>query len=414
MAEDTASTTPAAPASRRPLIIGAGIVIVVLVAGFFVWRHLSPRESTDDAQIAGHVAPVAARVGGAVKAVHVGDNQVVKAGDVLVEIDPRDSQIALAKAQADLAAAEAAARAAHTDVPIASTTTSSQLSSANASTGNAEANVQATSREVDAARAKVGSAHARLSEAQANAKKVSQDLERLRPLVAKDEISKQQFDAAVAADEAAKATVTSAQSAVTEAEANVAVAEARQRQSEGQLDQAKAQARAAATAPQQVALTAARADTADAQVQQARAAVDAASLNLERATIRAATDGVVSRKSVEAGQVIQPGQALMLLTSLSDVWVVANFKETQLGHMQVGQEAEVEVDAFGGKTFIGKIESIAAATGSTFSLLPPDNATGNFVKVVQRIPVKIALDPASNQGHELRPGMSVTAKVFLK
>jgi membrane fusion protein (multidrug efflux system) len=248
----------------------------------------------------------------------------------------------------------------------------------------------------------------------ANATRATQDLERLRPLAAKEEISKQQFDAATTAAQAAQAAVDSAVAAVHEAEANLDVAEAHRSQAAGALTQARAQAQAASTAPQQIALTQARAAGADAQVQQAQAALDQARVNLERTTIVAPTDGVVSRRSVELGQVIQAGQPLMAITSLSDVWVVANFKETQLARMRVGQHAEIEVDGYGGRSFSGHVDSIAAATGATFSLLPPDNATGNFVKVVQRIPVKILLDGAHDASAPLRPGMSVDATVYLK
>jgi membrane fusion protein (multidrug efflux system) len=411
MSEGT--STPSS-AGRRTLFIVIGAGLVVAITAFFLWRHFSPRESTDDAQVTGHVSPVAARVGGAITAIHINDNQLVKEGDVLVEIDPHDYELAVSKAKADLAAAEAAAKAARTGVPITSTTSSSQVTMAEASTRNAEAAVQAAAKEADASRAKVASAQARLMEASAHAKRASQDLERLRPLVAKDEIAKQQFDAAVAADEAARAAVASAQAAVTEAQANVAVSDARKVQAEGALNQAKAEARSAATAPEQVALTAARADSADAQVLQARTALDQAQLNLDRTKVRAPATGVVSRKTIEQGQIIQPGQPLFLLTSLADVWVTANFKETQLDRMKPGQPVDIEVDAYGGRSFSGHIESLAAATGATFSLLPPDNATGNFVKVVQRVPVKIALDAHPAGDDVLRPGLSVTATVYLK
>ena len=397
---------------KRPWILG-GVGIVIIVAAFFVWRRLNPRASTDDAQVAGHVSPIAARVGGTVQTVTVNDNQQVKTGDVLVEIDPHDYQIALAKAEADLAAAEAAASAAQTTVPVTSTTTSSQLDVARTGTSNAEAALEAAEKDVEASRAKLASAKSRLNEVTANATKAAQDLARLKPLVEKDEVSKQQFDAASAADQAARASVESAQSGINEAQANVQVSEAKRAQAEGMVSEAKARATEAATGPQQVAMTQAKAKAADAQVLQMRAAVDQAKLNLERATVRAATNGVVSRKSVEIGQIVQPGQPLMALTALNDVWVVANFKETQLDGMHVGQRADVSVDAYG-RSYTGHVDSISAATGATFSLLPADNASGNFVKVVQRVPVKILIDSGQNAGDVLRPGMSVNATVYLK
>lgn len=397
---------------RLPWILG-GVTIVLIVGAFFAWRELNPRESTDDAQVSGHVSPIAARVGGTVETVKVNDNQQVKTGDVLVEIDPHDYQIALAKAEADLAAAEAAASAAQTSVPMTSTTTSSQLDVARTGTSNAEAALQAAEKEVEASRAKLASAKARVNEVTANATKAAQDLARLRPLVEKDEVSKQQFDAATSADQAARAAVESAQSAIGEAQANLEVSEAKRQQAAGAVNEAKAQATAAATGPQQVAMTQARAKGADAEVLQRRAALDQARLNLERATVRAATSGIVSRKSVEIGQIVQPGQPLMALTALNDVWVVANFKETQLDGMRIGQRADVSVDAYG-RHYRGHVDSISAATGATFSLLPPDNASGNFVKVVQRVPVKIVIDSGQNAGDVLRPGMSVNATVYLK
>jgi membrane fusion protein, multidrug efflux system len=392
----------------------AAVAIALAAGAFVLWRYLSPRESTDDAQVSGHVSPLAARIGGTVKSVHVADNQIVKAGDVLIELDPRDYQIALDRARADLAAAEAAARGAKAAVPITATTTASELSAAQAGASNAEAGLRVLDRETDASEAKLAAATAKLDEVTANATRAAQDVDRFRPLAAKDEISKQQMDAAVAGDQAGRAAVSSAQAAVREAQANIETLKARRTVAQGTQQQAQAQARSAGTAPQQVSLTQAKAQGAEAQVLQARAAVDQAALNLERTTVRAPVGGIVSRKTVEVGQVIQPGQALLALTSTADVWVTANFKETQLQQMRTGQRVEVDVDAYGGHAFRGHIDSIAAATGATFSLLPPENASGNFVKVVQRVPVKIVLDDAGAAAGQLRPGMSANATVYLK
>ncbi|HEX5213810.1 MAG TPA: HlyD family secretion protein [Vicinamibacterales bacterium] len=394
--------------------IALSVVIVLALGGYTAWSRLTPREGTDDAQVSGHVNPVATRVGGTVVAIKVTDNQAVKAGDVLVELDPRDYQLAVARAEADLAVAEAAARAAKTDVPITSTSARSGQQVADAAAGNADAGLRAADREVEAAQAKVTSARARLTETQARATRAAQDLSRLAPLAAKDEIPRQQFDAATADKHAADAAVASADAAVREAEANLSVAEARRAQATGVVAQAQSQARAAATAPQQIALSEARASGATANVLLARAALDQARLNLERATVRAPADGLISRKSVELGQVVQPGQPLMAVTSLEDVWITANFKETQLSRIAAGQRAEIEVDAYGGRTYSGRVDSIAPATGATFSLLPPDNATGNFVKVVQRVPVKIVLDNPHDAAAVLRPGMSVNATVYFR
>ena len=398
---------------HRRRVVPIGLAVVLAAAGYFAWRTLSPSEDTDDAQVSGHVSPVAARVAGTVATIAVKDNQSIKAGDVLVELDRRDYELAVAKAEADLAAAEAAARAAKNDVPITSTSAYSGQHVAAAATENADAGLRAAEREVEAARAKIASAEARHAEAVARATRAAQDHARLAPLAAKDEIPRQQFDAATADKQAAEAAVASAEAGVREARANLEVAEARRAQAAGNVTQARSQAQAAATAPQQVALIQARASGAEAQVMLAKAALDQARLNLERTVVRAPADGLVSRRSVELGQVVQAGQPLMSVTSLGDVWVTANFKETQLGSMTAGQRAEIEVDAYGGRRYTGHVESIAGATGATFSLLPPDNATGNFVKVVQRVPVKIVLDDAHDASAVLRPGMSVTATVYL-
>jgi membrane fusion protein (multidrug efflux system) len=398
----------------RRIWIAAAALVLVVAAGYVVWRMLAPREGTDDAQVSGHVSPVATRVGGTVTAIKITDNQAVKQGDVLVELDARDYQLAVAKAEADLAAAEAAARAARSDVPITSSAARSGQQVAEVATGNADAGLRAAEREVEAGRAKMAAASARLAETQARATRAAQDLARLAPLAAKDEIPRQQFDAATADKQAADAAVSSAEADVHEAKANFDVAEARRAQAEGAVAQSRSQAQAAATAPQQIAVIEARASGADAQVLLAKAALDQARLNLERTVVRAPADGLVSRRTVEVGQVVQPGQPLMSITSLHDVWVTANFKETQLGEMTAGQRAEIEVDAYGGRRYSGRVESIAGATGATFSLLPPDNATGNFVKVVQRVPVKIVLEGAGDASAVLRPGMSVNATVFLR
>ncbi len=397
---------------RGRFVLG-GAVIALAIGGFFVWRTIAPREGTDDAQVTGHVSPIAARVAGPIAKIAVKDNQPVKAGDVLIEIDPRDYQLAVARAEADLAVAEAAARAARSDVPITSTSAYSGQHVAASAADNADAGLRAADREIEASRAKIASAEARHAEAQARATRAAQDHARLAPLAAKDEIPLQQLDAAVADKQAADAAVASADAGVREARANLEVAEARRVQASGNVAQAKSQARAADTVPQQVALIEARASGAEAQVLLARSALDQARLNLERTVVRAPTDGLVSRRSVEVGQVVQAGQPLMSVTALGDVWVTANFKETQLGSMAAGQRAEIQVDAFGGRRYSGHVESIAAATGATFSLLPPDNATGNFVKVVQRVPVKIVLDDVRDPSAVLRPGMSVTATVYL-
>jgi membrane fusion protein (multidrug efflux system) len=397
---------------RRARMIFLAVVVLAVVGGVSVWRYYAVRESTDDAQIDGRITPIAPRVGGTVMAVPVSDNQEVTAGTSLVQIDPRDYQVALQRAQADLADAQAALQAAQSGVPITATTTASQVTTATANVERAQAGAAGAGNEVEAARARLGSAEARLREATANSQRASRDLERMKQLVAKDEISQQQFDAASAAAEASRASVDAARAAVAEAGRGVDVAQSRLEQAGNALQQARAELRTADTAPEQVAVTRARASSAEARVQQATAALEQAKLNLGYTTLAAPAHGVISKKSVEVGQMVQPGQPLMAIVPLDDIWVTANFKETELHDMRVGQLVYVKVDAYG-RTYRARVQSIAAATGARFSLLPPENATGNYVKVVQRVPVKIVFEPGQDPEHLLRPGMSVVATVMI-
>ena len=394
--------------------IGIGVLILA-IAGVVLWFWLtSGRESTDDAQVEAHVTQIAARVGGTILHVNVTDNQHVDANAVLVELDPRDYEVARDKARAELADAEATALAAQSNVPITTTTTAGNVTSAQGSLEQARAATESAQKEIDAAHARLTTAQAKLREAEANSTKATRDVERLRGLLAKDEVSQQQFDAASAAADAQRASADSAKSQVTEAEAGVRVAESKLTQAQAGEQQARAGVRTAQTGPEQVAAMRARARSAQARVQQAKAALEQAELNLQYTTIRAPVAGIVSRKMAEVGQIVQAGQPLMALIPLQDVWIVANFKETQLTNMRPGQRATVTVDAYGGKEFKGHVDSIAAATGARFSLLPPENATGNYVKVVQRVPVKIVLEPGQDPEHLLRPGLSVTPTVYLK
>jgi len=370
----------------RTRVVLLAAVVVLLVGGVLVWWHYHGRESTDDAQIDGHVSPIAARVGGTVTAVLVDDNQRVEKGALLVRIDPRDYQVALARAEADLAENEASARAAQTTVPLTSTTAAAQETGAGSDVAGAEARLAA--------------AQAQAREAAARQRQTATDVERFKPLLAKQEISQQQFDAAVTAADAAHAAQEAAVAAVEAAQKAVGAARARLQQ--------------AGTTREQVAISSARAASAAAKAEMARAAVEQAKLNLAYTEVRAPVTGVVSRRTVEVGQVVQPGQPLLALVDLENVWVTANFKEGQLARIRPGQPAEVSVDAFGGRTFRGHVDSISAATGARFSLLPPENATGNYVKVVQRVPVKIVLEPGQDPVHALRPGMSVEPTVFVR
>jgi len=396
----------------RWILVAVALVAAVVV--FWLWRYYSVRESTDDAQIDGHINPVAARVGGTVLAVHVRDNQEVKAGSLLVKIDPRDYEVALERARAEVAAAEAAASAAGTAIPVTAITTSSQVSGAQALLASAEARVAVASREVDGARARFGPLQARLREAEALHSRATQDLERMKQLIDKDRISRQQYDAAVAAADASRAARDAAAAMVTEAEKGLASAEARLEQARAGVAEAHAAVQATRAAPEQVTIAKSQSLSAQARVLQARAALDRAQLDLEYTDVRAPVTGIIGMKKVEIGQVVQREQPLMAIVPLDDIWVTANFKETQLRNMRPGQSVEISIDAYGGSKYRGRVESIAAATGARFSLLPPENATGNFVKVVQRIPVKILLEGGHDPARLLRPGMSVVPTVLTK
>jgi membrane fusion protein (multidrug efflux system) len=400
--------------SSGPFKAIVGILVLVVIGGGVWWWQTQGRESTDDAQVDAHVIPMSSRVGGTVLKVPVVDNQVVEAGAVLLEIDPRDYQVAVDKARAELADAEATAIAAQSNVPITATTATSNVGSAQSSVEQARSGVEAAAREVEVARARLVAAQARLREAEANAARAARDVERLRGLLAKDEVSQQQFDTAVSAAEGAKAASDTVRAQITEAEASIRMAESRQIQASGAEQQARSALQGAQTAPEQVTATRARASSAQARVEQAKATLAQAELNLAYTVVKAPAKGIISKKSVNPGQVVQPGQPAMALVQIDDVWITANFKETQLEKMRPGQRATVDVDATGGKDLTGHIDSIAPATGARFSLLPPENATGNFVKVVQRVPVKIVLEPGQDPEHLLRPGMSVTPTVYTK
>jgi len=391
--------------------IGIAVFVVAALAAGVWWWSTRNRESTDDAQVDAGVTPIAARVGGTVVAVPIVDNQQVHEGMVLVQIDKRDYEIALDRARAELADAEASAAAARAGVPITSTTAASNVTTARGSVDQAASEVSATEQAIEAAKARLATAQARHREAIAKAAKSAKDVERFKPLLAKDEIPQQQFDGAVSAANADAAATESAAAQVVEAELEVRVAQSRFAQAQAKGHQASAELSEAQTGPEQVKVTQARASAAEAKVLQARAVVRQAEMNLEYTTVKAPVKGTVSKKSVEVGQLIQPGQALMAVIPLDRVWITANFKETQVEHIRPGQRVTIRADAYGGRTFAGKVESLAAATGARFSLLPPDNSTGNYVKVVQRIPIRISLDAGQDPDHLLRPGMSVVPTV---
>jgi membrane fusion protein, multidrug efflux system len=373
-------------------------IVVLLIIGIFAYRYFTSYESTDDAQVDGHINSVSARVSGHVIKLNVQDNQYVSAGTVLVEIDPADYQLAYERARADFEDAQASAVAAGVNVPITSVNTSSQVSATEADVNSARAGIQVAQQQYEAAKAQ-------LQEAEANDVKAQNDLGRYKQLVEKQEISSQQFDQAVAASRASAAGVVAARASSDAARQQVT-------QAEGKLVQAEANYRYANTAPRQMQIMRARSTSALAEAQRKKADLDQAALNLQYTKIIAPVNGIVSNRTVEVGQNVAPGQELMKVINLDDIWITADFKETQLRNMKAGQHVTIEVDA-NGRKYEGKIDSVAGASGARFSLLPPENATGNYVKVVQRVPVKIILNPGSNNDHQLRPGESVTPKVWL-
>ena len=383
---------------RRAYILILLVVLLVGVGGVFFWRYLSSYESTDDAQVDVHLYPVSARISGYVIRVNVDDNQFVQKGTVLVEIDPRDFAVAVAQAQANLSSAEATARSLNINIPITSVNTASQLQATTSDVASSTAGIVAAERQAAAA-------HAQLEQAQANDVKLQDDVRRYKLLLDKQEVAEQVYDQAVAA---AKASTASIAAAI----ANEAAAEQLVHQARSRLEGSEANRQFAETGPQQVSSTRDRARAALADVEQKRAALEQAQLNLQYTKIVAPVSGQVN-KTVVAGMNVGSGQELLTVVPLDEVWITANFKETQLRHMQPGQKANIHVDS-SGRTFRGHVDSIAGATGPLFSLLPPENATGNYVKIVQRIPVKIVLEPGENKDRQLRPGMNVVPDVYLQ
>ncbi len=403
----TASGEPApAPkeqgTGRRRLVIVGVVLFLVLAALFFYWRSTFT-EDTDDAQVDGNIYQVSSRVTGHVIKVYVDDNQQVQAGQPLVEIDPTDYQVALEQAQADLASAQAQYTQATVNIPITRTNVGTTVSTSSA-------DVRAGTDLIAQSEKQVEASTARVAQAQANAKKAQDDVDRYTPLVQRDVISKQQYDAALAARDAAVASVAEAQANVLAQQNGVANARAR-------LAQAQAQARQSVTnAPQQVKVEQSRALAAQAAVKQAEARVQQARLNLSYTRVVAPSAGIVNKKNVEVGGNLATGQDLLTIIPLTNLWVTANFKETQLAKMHPCQQVTIKVDAYGGRKFSGRVTQVGGATGSRLSLFPAENATGNYVKVVQRIPVRIDFTDLNKQDADyiLRPGLSVTPEVAVK
>ena len=379
------------------------VVILAVLAGASVplYRYIMSYESTDDAQIDGYIYPVSSRVTGYVTRVTVDENQYVEAGTVLVQLDPKDYEVAVANAKSTVANDQASAASQQTNVPLTDVNTSSQLSSSQADVENANAGLAAAQRTFEAAQAS-------LRQAEANDLKAQDDVNRYQPLAAKDEIPQQRYTQAVDTQKATAAAVESARASAAAAEQAVSQARARIAQAEAQLQYAQ-------TRPQQISVQQSRAQAAEAETQRAMATLEQAKLNLQYATIVAPVSGIVGQRSVQPGQNVSPGQQLMTVVPLDteNIWVTANFKETQLTFMRPGQPVKISVDTYD-REYDGHVLNIAGASGARYSLLPPENATGNYVKVVQRIPVKILFEKGQDPQHLLRPGMSVEPKVRVK
>jgi membrane fusion protein (multidrug efflux system) len=394
----------------------AGLLGGAILAGalaFGAWLHFQGRVSTDNAQIDGHIVPIASKIYGTVADVLVNDNQMVKKGQVLVRIDPRDYQARVAQATAAVAVAESQARGASAGVPLVRQVTQSGTSEAEAQLSAAQADLARAQAEFDrATSADIATAQANVQTAQAQADRAQADLKRMRPLVEKEEISQLQFDSYVAASRVTESQLNAAREQLNAARQNTGTKRAAVLAARARLEQAGAAVQASRANQGQVSVRSAEASSAVAAIGQARASLETADLQLGYTVIVAPADGMVTKKNVEPGQIVQQGQALMALVPLNDIWVTANFKETQLGSVRLGQPAEIKVD-LDGRTYHGHVDSVAGATGARLSLLPPENATGNFVKVVQRLPVKIVFDKV-DEGTLLRPGMNVDATIITK
>lgn len=393
--------------------IAALVLLVFAGGGYYTWTEMQKTESTDDAEIDGSIYSISSRIPGHVVEVNVADQQLVKEGDVLVRLDPKDHEVAIAKAKADLSDALAGLESSRTDVPLTNATTASTLNIAKSIHQDASVGVTLAQNQLGTLQARMAVSQANVKVAEANANKAAQDVQRYKALVAKDEISKQLYDQSVAAADAAKATVDAQRAAVNEVQQQMVAAQTAVEQARAKLSQADASVEAAMTGPQQVSITQSKVKAGSAKVEQYRAQLEQAQLNLQYTTIVAPISGVVGKKTVNAGQNLGAGQEMMAIVPLDGLYVTANFKETQLRRMKPGQSVKLDVDAYG-KVYTGKVERVAGASGAKFSLLPPENATGNYVKVVQRIPVRISIDPSQDKDHLLRPGMSVVPVVSLQ
>jgi membrane fusion protein (multidrug efflux system) len=441
--DDREARTVRRPLYKRPavLVVAAIVLLVGAILGVRYWLYARSHESTDDAFIDGHIIQISPKASGYVAKVYVTDNQQVKDGDLIVELDARDYEARLKQAKAALDAALAKEKEARTNVSLTRATGAANVQQAAATVQRARSGVESSraaaasdqsrasqaAAAVSTAQANLEQARAQVQAAEAEMTRANADVDRYQALFAKDEVSKQQLDQAVATArtasaqlEAARQKIAANEAQVNEARSSQAAAVETARQSQTQITGAQAGVGEAAgrlaqanTAPQQVAVSQAEADTAGATTDQLQAQLEQAELELSYTKIYATETGRVTRKSVEEGALVQIGQPLMAIVP-GDVWVTANFKESQIGRMVPGQPVDISVDAYLDKTFKGHVDSIQAGTGAQFSLIPPENATGNYVKVVQRLPVKIVFDEPPDSRHMLSPGMSVVPEVAVR
>jgi membrane fusion protein (multidrug efflux system) len=398
---------------RRALLIVAIIGVLLAIGGFMFYQYAQTYESTDDAQVDAHLNGVSSRIQGTVIAVNVDENQFVTEGQVLAKIDPRDYQVARAQAEAQLSQSQADIAAEHPNVPITETTSETNISAAQAQVDTQLAALAAAEQDIAAARQRLTQSEAQLREAEANNAKAQADLERYRALVEKDEIPRTQFDQIVATAKAQAAGVDSANATVAANRASMESAARIADQRRAQVAEARTHlAQSHRNAPQELARSQANLKSKQAQANAAKASVDKALLDLSYTDVIAPASGIIGKRSVEVGSTVQPGQQLFTIAQVGDIWVTANFKETQLQRIRPGQKAKIHIDAFD-QDLTGYVESMPAASGSITSLLPPENATGNFVKVVQRLPVRLRFDKNQDLSR-LRPGMSAVPKVFLQ
>ncbi len=401
--EETAEAPPSRGFLREhPVKAAAAVLVIAAIAigAFLWWQYAKTYETTDDAQIDGHLNSISTRVSGIVTAVHVTENQNVKQGDLMIELDPADYEIAVKRAEDNLLQAQAQIRADAPSVSITATTSGTEISSSRAGIASAEAGLAAAQQDYQAQLS-------RIAEAEANNARAQADVQRFAALVAKDEVSREDYDQRVAAGKAAAAVLQTVRSSASAAQKVIEQRQAAVSQARSELNQVTQ------NAPQQLAAKRATVDLRRASAEGGKTAVEEARLNLSYTKIFAPIAGIVGRKSVEVGQRIQPGQQLVSIVPLEDVWVTANFKENQLRRMRVGQNAKIHVDAFD-RDYEGYVDSMPPATAGRFSVLPPENSSGNYVKVVQRLPVRLRFKKDQESNHELRPGMSAAPKVWIK